>query len=128
MKQWSTTTERGVRASRRSAVLDAIESHSGDPKLRVGIVAALLKITPRYVHLLLEETGRSFGQHLLQVRLEKAKAMLCDPRRYRRHIGDIAIEAGFSDLSYFSRAFRRRYGATPTMVREAARQGSRRDE
>ncbi len=117
-----------MRASRRSAVLDAIESHSGDPELRAGAVAALLKITPRYVHLLLEETGRSFSQHLLQVRLEKANAMLCDPRRHHRHIGDIAIEAGFSDLSYFSRAFRRRYGATPTTVRETARLGPRRDE
>jgi AraC-like DNA-binding protein len=33
----------------------------------------------------------------------------------------VAYEAGFGDLSYFNRTFRRRYGATPSDVREAAR-------
>ncbi|RVC16943.1 AraC family transcriptional regulator, partial [Mesorhizobium sp. M7A.F.Ca.AU.002.02.1.1] len=30
---------------------------------------------------------------------------------------------GFNDLSYFNRAFRRRYGATPSDVRAAALKG-----
>ena len=110
-----------VQASRRSAVLRAIESCSADPKLRAGAVAGLLGITPRYVHLLLEETGRSFTQHLLEVRLRKAQVLLCDPRWHDRKIGDVALESGFADLSYFSRTFRRRHGATPTAVRERAR-------
>ena len=33
----------------------------------------------------------------------------------------MAFECGFGDLSYFNRAFRRRYHATPTDVREAVR-------
>jgi AraC-like DNA-binding protein len=118
----SATEKLSVQASRRSAVLRAIESRSADPKLRAGAVAGLLGITPRYVHLLLEETGRSFTQHLLEVRLRKAKVLLCDPCWHQRKIGDVALESGFADLSYFSRTFRRRYGATPTAVRERARE------
>jgi AraC-like DNA-binding protein len=38
-----------------------------------------------------------------------------------RKIADIAAEAGFTDLSYFNRAFRRRYGETPSDLRETAR-------
>ena len=126
MKTHQRSEESSIRAARRSAVLRAIESHSADPSLRVGAIAALLGITPRYVHLLLEETGRSFTQHLLQARLRKAHAMLCDPRWHDRRIGDVAHESGFTDLSYFSRAVRREYGATPTAVRERAKhhQGS----
>jgi AraC-like DNA-binding protein len=33
----------------------------------------------------------------------------------------MASECGFGDLSYFNRAFRRRFGATPTDVRAAVR-------
>jgi AraC-like DNA-binding protein len=80
----------------------------------------LLGVTPRYVHLLLEESGQSFTYHVLEQRLEKAVALLRDPRMRRRKIADIAAEAGFTDLSYFNRAFRRKYGATPSDIRRAA--------
>jgi AraC-like DNA-binding protein len=80
----------------------------------------LLGITPRYVHLLLEETGKSFTHHVLERRLEKAAALLRDPQLRRRKIADIAAEAGFADLSYFNRAVRRRFGATPSDIRDSA--------
>jgi AraC-like DNA-binding protein len=112
--------EGGGRAARRSAIFSAIESRSGNPGLSAAAVAALLGVTPRYIHLLLEETGRSFTHHLLERRLENAVALLRDPSWYARRIGDVALEAGFSDLSHFSRAFRRRYGVTPSDMREAA--------
>jgi AraC-like DNA-binding protein len=113
--------QRGARAARCSAVLLAIESRSGDHALSAIAVAALLAITPRYVHLLLEETGKSFTRHVLEKRLEKAAVLLRDPRWRRRKIADIATEAGFTDLSYFNRTFRRHYGATPSDIREAER-------
>ena len=40
--------------------------------------------------------------------------MLRDPRYAATSISDIAFACGFGDLSYFNRAFRRRYGATPS--------------
>ena len=46
--------------------------------------------------------------------------VLRDPRFAERTITAIAYEAGFGDLSYFNRAFRRRYGETPSDVRAAA--------
>ncbi len=113
--------QRGVRAARRSAILRSIERESHDPGLTVGTVAALLGVTPRYVHLLLEETGRSFSHHLLERRLAKAAALLRDPAWQSRRIADIAGEAGFTDLSYFNRTFRRHFGATPTDVRNDPR-------
>jgi AraC-like DNA-binding protein len=111
----------GVRAARRSAILREIERRSGDAALSANTLARAFGITPRYVHLVLEETGKTFTHHLLQRRLEKAAAMLRDPLWRHGKIADIAVEAGFTDLSYFNRAFRRRFGATPSDVRETAR-------
>jgi AraC-like DNA-binding protein len=110
----------GVRAANRAAVLCAIERRSDDPELSAVTVARALGITPRYVHLLLEATGKSFTHHVLAKRLERAAALLRDPWTRQRKIADIAGEAGFTDLSYFSRAFRRQFGATPRDVRAAA--------
>ena len=112
---------RGARTARRGAILREIERRSGDPGLSATAIAAFFDVTPRYVHLLLEETGKSFTHHVLERRLERAAALLRDPRWRGRKIADVAAEAGFTDLSYFNRAFRRRYGATPSDVRETTR-------
>ncbi len=40
-----------------------------------------------------------------------------------RKIADIAAAAGFNDLSYFNRTFRRHYDATPSAMRATAGQG-----
>jgi len=43
---------------------------------------------------------------------------LRDPRLAGRTVSSIAHDAGFGDLSYFNRTFRRRYGVTPSGARE----------
>ncbi len=118
--------ERGARAARRAAVLREIDRRSGDAGLSAAAVAVRLGITPRYVHLLLEETGKSFTHHVLERRLDRAEALLRDPQLGTRKIADIAAEAGFTDLSYFNRAFRRHFGATPSDIRQASDGLSRR--
>jgi AraC-like DNA-binding protein len=112
--------EDGACEARRLAILGEIECCSSDPALSAASVAALLGITPRYVHLLLEETGKSFTRHVLERRLDKSAALLRDPRLRHRKIADIAAQAGFTDLSYFNRAFRRHFDATPSNLRAAA--------
>jgi AraC-like DNA-binding protein len=47
--------------------------------------------------------------------------MLADRRYVHLNIAQVAHENGFGDVSYFNRAFRRHFGATPSDVREAAR-------
>jgi hypothetical protein len=80
------------------------------------------------LHLLLEETGKSFTHHVLERRLDKAAALLRDPRWRDRKIADIAAEAGFTDLSHFNRAFRRQYGATPSDLRAAVSEDKARQD
>ena len=112
--------QRGVRAARLAAILREIERSCGDPGLSAITVAHLLGVTPRYVHLLLEESGKSFTHHVLERRLDKAAALLRDSHWRHRKIADIAAETGFADLSHFNRSFRRHFGATPTDLRNSA--------
>ena len=114
----------GVRAVRRAAILREIDNRLHDPALSAAGTAIRLGITPRYVHVLLEESGRSFAEHVLERRLAKVAEILNDPRQHKRRIGDLALEHGFSDLSHFNRAFRRRYGATPSAMRRSGAAGS----
>ena len=59
----------------------------------------------------------TFSEYVLDLRLTLAHRLLSDPRRAREKIASVALEAGFGDVSYFYRAFRRRYDVLPTDVR-----------
>jgi AraC-like DNA-binding protein len=108
----------------RASLIHEIGNYLRDPKLAPQTVAARLGITPRYLRKLLEETGKSFSEHLLDKRLERAAALLRDPQRGSARIATIAYECGFGDLSYFNRAFRRRFGLTPSDMRAASDRGN----
>jgi AraC-like DNA-binding protein len=68
----------------------------------------------------LAEAGTTFTDFVLGERLDRVHRMLVNPVYRNRGISAIAYDAGFGDVSYFNRTFRRRYGATPSDVREAA--------
>ena len=71
------------------------------------------------VERLFEQAGTTFTEFVLEQRLLLARKLLQHPRASARKISDIAHSAGFSDLSYFNRAFRKRFSATPSDLREA---------
>jgi AraC-like DNA-binding protein len=59
-------------------------------------------------------------QYVLDQRLALAYHRLRHPRFAGRTVSSIAHDAGFGDLSYFNRTFRRRYSVTPSDVRRRA--------
>ena len=71
----------------------------------------------RYLHRMLEPTGRTFSEHLLAFRLAHAEAMLRDRSLSRLRIGQIAAGSGFSDISHFNRSFRQAFSETPREFR-----------
>ncbi|MDP1907416.1 MAG: helix-turn-helix transcriptional regulator [Hyphomicrobium sp.] len=112
--------ERGVQAARQAAALAAIRERASEPGLTAEFIAAQVGLSVRYLHRLLEPTGRTFAEHLLDHRLDRAVAMLRDSDNTHRKIGEIAFLSGFSDISHFNRSFRRRFGDTPHGVRVRA--------
>src|SRR5262249_29306697 len=110
----------GLRVAKLKAVKGDICAHLGARDLSLDAVARRQGISPIYVRKLLEGEGTSFSRFVLAERLACAHRLLRDPCFGARPIGSVAAEAGFGDLSYFNRAFRRRYSATPSDVRAAA--------
>jgi AraC-like DNA-binding protein len=110
-----------VRAARLAAILDRIAEDFQDPDLTVATIARREGISPRYLQYLLETSGASFTARVNELRLQRAFALLTDPRECWRRISDVALEAGFSDISHFNRLFRSRFGDTPSGARARRR-------
>jgi AraC-like DNA-binding protein len=108
---------RGLRAARLKLAKACIIEHSHRRDISVGSVAARLCVTPRYLQRLFEEDGTTFSEFLLTQRLAQTHRRLCEPVSIHSAISTIAYDAGFGDLSYFNRRFRRLYGLTPREVR-----------
>ena len=104
---------RGLRAARLQAVLARMGENFANPTISAQGIATQLGLSVRYVHDLLQETGSSFAEHILELRLQRARLMLSDRRHDGARISEIALLSGFSDVSYFNRCFRRRFGCTP---------------
>ncbi|MDX8457004.1 helix-turn-helix transcriptional regulator [Mesorhizobium sp. VK9D] len=108
---------RGLRAARLQAILAKIADNFADPAISAQGVAQELGLSARYVHDLLQETGISFTEHVLELRLQRARKMLSQRHNDDMRVSDIAMISGFSDVSYFNRCFRRRFGHTPSRAR-----------
>jgi AraC-like DNA-binding protein len=110
---------RGIRAARLRAIKTDIEKHLAQSDLTPAVVARRQRISDSYIRKLFEGEGTSFSEFVLRRRLVSAHRMLTDPRSAGRSISSIAFDAGFGDLSYFNRTFKRFYGSAPSEIRAA---------
>ena len=118
--------QRGLPAARLAAIKAEILRDIGRPDLALAQIAANHRLSTRYVQHLFELSGTSFTRFVLEQRLLLAHRLLREPRSCWRKISEVCAAAGFSDISYFNRAFRARFGARPTDVR-ASFEHERRD-
>ena len=92
-----------------------IDAHYRSPDLSIQDMADDLGLSLRQIQRGFAALGTTPTKYLLQKRLEHARRALDDRQAGRRSdlISSIAYEAGFSDLSYFHRCYRRAFGASP---------------
>lgn len=109
--------QRGLRAARLQAIKADIKRRLGPNTISVEEVAARHGISPRYIRKLFEAEDISFSGYVLEQRLLRAWQMLRATSHAHLPVSAIAYDVGFGDLSYFNRAFRRRFGDTPTAMR-----------
>jgi len=88
--------------------LQEIAAGFTDPAFDIGIVASRLRLSVRYIQDLLQGTGSSFSDRVLELRLVHSCELLARAAISRRKVSDIAYSSGFNDLCYFHRCFRRR--------------------
>lgn len=111
---------------RRRAVESAlwIEAHAAEP-LELAAMAAQAGFSPyHYLRLFSAVLGVTPHQYLLRCRLRQAARLLAD--RPERAITEVALDAGFADLSNFVRTFGRAAGLPPARWRRKILQERRR--
>jgi AraC family transcriptional activator of tynA and feaB len=88
-----------------------------DPDLSIDKIASALRCSKRYLHMAFAACDHSITDHIWTTRLDGCRGDLA--RRSGRTISEIAFAWGFSSSAHFSRAFRKRFGVTPSEFRRA---------
>lgn len=79
-------------------------------------VSREVNVSPYYFSKLFKEkTGEGFVEYLTNIRIEKAKILLAETDSSMREICQMI---GYTDPNYFSRAFKKNVGVTPTEYKE----------
>jgi AraC family transcriptional activator of tynA and feaB len=102
-----------------SEVLDFIGENISDPNLSPQLTAEHIGVSIRYIHKLFAHSGTTFSSYVTAERLENIRWELTAFSGRRAPISLLAYRWGFSDLSTFNRAFKHRFGFTPSHFREA---------
>ena len=102
----------GLRALR--LIDDYIESNLG-ADMRIGDLAALVGMSRFHFSRVFRATvGTTPHRYVLARRLERARMLL---QTTGTAVGDIAVMTGFADQSHLTRLIKRRFGATPSVLR-----------
>jgi two-component system response regulator YesN len=107
------------RRSRSLALVDKsrqiIRNEYRDP-INLQIVAERLNVSSNYLSAVFkQELKIGFIEFLIEFRMMKAKELMKDPTLKIQTIGSMV---GYGDQNYFARAFRKRFGVSPTEYRE----------
>jgi two-component system response regulator YesN len=117
----------GELASRRqrsvSRVVEMAREYLGRnytrPDLSLAAVAEHLRLSPAYFsRLFRQETGESYVDHVISMRIAEAKRLL---RTSAVRVADVGAAVGYQNPQYFCTLFRRIVGSSPVEYRERAR-------
>lgn len=101
----------GDKSGDRSKSIRAyIDAHISDPSLRASTVAKAMGVSSRSMQMVFARSGMTATEYIVRQRLKLAATRLMDGAT---NITELAYDLGFSDLTYFSKSFRRRFGVSP---------------
>src|SRR5262245_1790617 len=105
---------------RRAHFLRAVQEIAGEAldSITLPAFARRAGLSERHVSRLFQlELGKTFREHVGELRLERAKSLL---RETQMTVIEVAGETGWSSLAHFNSVFRRRVGSTPRQFRRSA--------
>jgi len=116
-----TNKETPARALRRKRLMHAAMSFLRDnyaERISLADVATALNVSGYYLsHVFSNENDFSIFEYLTSVRMEKARELL---RKSDLHVSEVSHAVGYHNPNYFSKAFKKHAGCTPTEFRSAA--------
>ena len=100
------------------AVQAALELHDDLSGVGIGETAAEIGLRSRTLQLALRSEGVSYREIVLALRMRRAQQLLATTGK---PLAEVALRAGYTELSSFSRAFLSQTGMTPGRFRDASR-------
>lgn len=96
-------------------IIDYVCKNYSDQNVTIDGIASDLDLSSAYVSTLFKKaTGISFSQYLLEYRLNKAKELL---ESTGEKVKEISETAGFGTYNNFAKAFRKKFGVSPSDYR-----------
>ena len=111
-------------AELRARIDRHIDAHLADPTLSPRVVAAALFVSPRHLHALFAEDGRTVAGTIRERRLERCLADLADPGQGSTPVSAIASRWGFANATRFGQLVKAATGRTPVAYRRAMWSGT----
>lgn len=105
----------------RERVQAFAREHLGSPELDVKLIADGVGLSTSYIHRLFASSGQTVMQWISGERLDACHRELSLPCELKRPVYAIAQDWGFSSQAHFSRAFRARFGVSPSALRQSGR-------
>ena len=113
--------DRGLTFARFSAMRQFIDDYKHDPSLSTDTVARHFNLSSQSVRKIFRQFGTTVTDQLNNVRLDWIYDQLQNPVARGGSISSLAYAVGFNNLTWFNRAFKRKFGITPTEVTEFER-------
>ncbi|TCL92248.1 AraC family transcriptional regulator [Rhizobium sp. PP-WC-2G-219] len=94
-----------------------MRGHFRTPSLSPGNVAHAHRISVGYLHRVFHRHGTTFGEALVDMRLNEASRLLRQARAAKLpvNLGEIGYQCGFVSQAHFSSRFKQRFGLSPRM-------------
>lgn len=111
----TTLQERSLRTSMLESI-EYINQHYQEPEISVEQIAGIYHISISYYSRLFNSICEmSFPEYVNNLRMEYAGNLL---RSTNLNVKEICVRAGFSNVSYFSTQFKKKYGVSPSTFRK----------
>ncbi|AJP58012.1 AraC family transcriptional regulator [Pandoraea vervacti] len=120
VKPQATSRLSSSRAVVFTRICHRVQARLAEPDLSLSAIASDEHVSDRYLRKLFEDAGQSFSSYLRNSRLQRCHADLQNPAYEQLSVADICYRWGFNDPSYFSQAFRERFGVSPKASRDQA--------
>ena len=98
-------------------LIGALEARLDNPPIGLEQFASEQGISVRTMQRVFSRYQTTPSRWILERRLERIAGQLRTPAYAARSITDLAMSGGFNDMGHFNRAFRARYGMSPTRWR-----------
>lgn len=112
MRPGGRLAQQALRTGRLSLAHRLIERYLSRPALSPTLIADILGISVRHMHILFETSAMSFSQTVAALRIDQSRRLLRDEPP-ERPIAEIAFACGFESLATFYRVFNAAEGMTP---------------